>query len=236
MEFILYSKATVGGGAFVSSTASGGASVRSTSSGGQSTQTSSSGGGVSTSTASGGGTVQSTSTKTFAQLNLMSGVPDNAVGGEGEGFPDYGFHLHEVQISGDYFNHNHDVTVPAHTHNFNVPAHTHSVSVPAHTHDVDIPAHTHGITLPNHTHGIEYGIYELSESATAVEIKVDGNTVPVTATSANLLDLIPYLDVDSNGKVARGWHTVSIKPNKMARITAQIFSQVFLQSRGGGDY
>lgn len=236
MEFILYSKATVGGGAFVSSTASGGASIKSTSSGGQSTQTSSSGGGVSTSTASGGGTVQSTSTKTFAQLNLQTGVPQNAVGGEGEGFPSYGFHLHEVQISGDYFNHDHDVTVPAHTHNFNVPAHTHSVSVPAHTHDVDIPAHTHGLNIPDHSHDIEHGIFELDTLPTAVELRVDGNLVPVTATSANTIDIIPYLDVDSTGKVTRGWHTVSLRPNKLGRITAQVFGQYFIQSRGGGDY
>ncbi|MCM3032834.1 phage tail protein [Niallia sp. MER 6] len=235
-KFRAYERSIKGGGAIVDTTSSGGGSTQTSSSGGQSTQTSSSGGGVSTSTESGGGTVQSTSTKSFAQLNLTSQVPQNAIGGSAEGYPDYGFHLHEVQIPGDYFEHSHSVTVPAHTHNFSVPAHTHSVSVPAHTHNVTIPAHTHELTLPNHTHDIEFGIFELDESATSVQIVVDGNTVPFTATSGNLIDLIPYLDIDSNGKVNRGWHTIQIKPNKLARITAQVFSQVFLQSRGGGDY
>ncbi|CAM5433923.1 hypothetical protein SAFG77S_08050 [Streptomyces afghaniensis] len=219
MEFILYSKGTTGGGAYVSSTAAGGATVKSTSSGGGSTQTSS----------SGGGSVQATTAKTFDTVVAWSGVPENAIPGSesDEGYPNYGYHLHTVSIDGDTFTHHHDVSIPNHTH---------SVSIPAHTHEVDIPAHTHGINIPAHKHGIEYGIFELDELPTAVEIIVDGNIVPVTSTSADLIDLIPYLDVDSSGKVTRGWHTIQIKPNKLARITAQVFSQVFLQSRGGGDY
>ena len=232
MQYILYSKATVGGGAYVSSTASGGASVRSTSSGGQSTQTSSSGGGT-TQTSSAGGDhyhlmFEAGSSVDHDESMDKEFYANAADGGGSTARVVLGGTIAEALYTrGSSGNHSHNVTVPAHTH---------SVSVPAHTHDVDIPAHTHGINVPAHTHGIEYGIYELSETATSVEIKVDGNTVPITATSANLIDLIPYLDVDSNGKVNRGWHTISIRPNKMARVTAQVFSQVFIQIRGGGDH
>ncbi|PAE09680.1 hypothetical protein CHI02_24025, partial [Niallia circulans] len=101
----------------------------------------------------------------------------------------------DIYTAGSSGNHTHSVTIPNHTHEFDVPNHTHTVTVPNHTHE---------ITLPNHTHGIDFGIFELDEVATAVQIIVDGNIVPVTSTSADLIDLIPYLDVDSSGKVTRG--------------------------------
>jgi len=242
-KFRAYERAIKGGGAVVDTTKSGGGSTATSSSGGQSTQTSSSGGGVSTSTASGGGTSETSSAGgdhshlVFTAADYTGPVtPIRYRGAAGGGILEIDGSGGDIYTAGSSGNHSHSVTVPAHTHDFNVPAHTHSVSVPAHTHDLNIPAHTHEITLPNHTHEIEFGIFELNETATAVQIIVDGNTVPVTATSGNLIDLIPYLDVDSNGKVVRGWHTIQIKPNKLARITAQVFSQVFLQSRGGGDY
>ena len=89
-EFRAYSRAIEGGGALVSSTAAGGAVVKSTSSGGGvvkstsagggTTATSSSGGGQTTSagggqtTSAGGGTTTTTSSKTFSQLAVASGV------------------------------------------------------------------------------------------------------------------------------------------------------------------
>ena len=242
-KFRAYERAIKGGGAVVDTTKSGGGSSQTSSSGGQSTQTSSSGGGVSKSTEGGGGTSQTSSAGgdhshlVFTAADYTGPVtPIRYRGAAGGGILEIDGSGGDIYTAGSSGNHSHSVTVPSHTHDFNVPAHTHSVSVPAHTHDVNIPAHTHEITLPNHTHEIEFGIFELNETATSVQIIVDGNTVPVTSTSGNLIDLIPYLDVDSNGKVVRGWHTIQIKPNKLARITAQVFSQVFLQSRGGGDY
>lgn len=211
-KFRAYERAIEGGGAVVSSTSSGGGS----------TQTSSSGGGVSKSTASGGGAVTTSEAKTFLEISAMTGVPENSVGTE-----NWGYHLHEVRLSGDNWTHDHKVTIPAHTHNFDVPNHSHSVNV---------PAHTHNITLPDHTHDIQFGIYKLDKSASAVLIKVDGNTVPFTGTSGDNIDLIPCLSKDGEGKVNRGWHTITITPNDLARINAQIYSQVFIQSRGGGSF
>lgn len=249
-QYRAYSKSALGGGAIVTSTEAGGATLRTTSSGGASTQTSSSGGGVSKSTVSGGGSTQTssagggttatTSVKTFVQMNLMTGEPENAVGTE-----NYGNHLHEVQIPGDPFNHSHNVTIPNHTHqvnipnhthDFDVPNHTHTVNIPNHIHEVDIPEHTHGINLPNHTHAIDFGIYKLPNLPTKVTVKVDGNTVPYTNTSAELLDLIPYMELDDQGRIRRGWHTVTIAPNDLGRVSAQLTNQFFMQSRGGGNY
>lgn len=104
-----------------------------------------------------------------------------------------------------------------------------------HTHSFDVPAHAHDITLPAHTHEIEYGIFKLSRRPSKVTVKVDGVTVPITALSGDGINLIPYLSVDSEGRVQRGWHTVEITPNDLGRINAEVMTQFFMQSRGGVD-
>ena len=78
-------------------------------------------------------------------------------------------------------------------------------------------------------------IFELDRTPSSVTIKVDGNTVPVTSTSVDSIDLIPYLALDSENRVQRGWHTVEITPNDLGRINAQLMVQFFIQSRGGVD-
>lgn len=116
----------------------------------------------------------------------------------------------------------------AHTHG----AHTHTVNF-AHTHSIS--AHTHTVTIPEHSHEMEYGIYEgdVAESAT---IKVDGHAMP-TPSDWNAIDIVAYLDKDDGGKIYRDtWHTVEILPNKQSRIVAALFTQLFTNSRGGGDY
>ena len=132
-------------------------------------------------------------------------------------------------------NHSHSVSIPSHTHDFDIPNHTHSVTIQNHTHSVSIPNHTHDITLPNHTHDIEYGIFKLSRTPSKVTIKVDGKPVPYTDTTGETIDLIPYLSLDSERRVQRGWHTVEITPNDLGRINAQLMTQFFMQSRGGVD-
>ncbi|MBY7111371.1 phage tail protein [Bacillus sp. 17RED48] len=269
-EFRAYSRATKGGGAIVESTSAGGAVVNSTSSGGGvvnstssgggstqtsssgggSTQTSTSGGGGSFTSEAGGGAVPSTTQKSFAEMHLMSGVPQNSVGSE-----NWGYHLHEVVIPGDAFSHSHTVNVPSHKHQVNIPAHSHSVSIPAHTHSVQIPNHTHQINIPNHTHeinipnhthtislpdhthDIQHGIYKLSEKPSRVTVKVDGNIVPVDSTSAQNINLIPYLSKDGGGKIERNkWHEITITPDKLGRVNANIISRLFIQSRIGGTF
>lgn len=269
-EFRAYSKATKGGGAIVESTSAGGAVVNSTSSGGGvvnstssgggstqtsssgggSTQTSTSGGGGSFTSEAGGGAVPSTTQRSFAALHLMSGVPQNSVGSE-----NWGYHLHEVVLPGEYFSHAHTVNIPSHKHQVNIPAHSHSVTIPAHTHSVMIPDHTHQISIPNHTHeinipnhthtislpdhmhDIQHGIYKLSEKPGRVTVKVDGNIVPVDSTSAQNINLIPYLSKDGGGKIERNkWHEVTITPDKLGRVNANIISRLFIQSRTGGTF
>ncbi len=249
--FRAYSRAIEGGGSIATSTASGGAVVKSTSSGGGTTATSSAGGGTSKSTESGGGSTRTSSSngthrhRLFYHSGSYGAVPDasdyqmfqaprNASGGS-----------HGVLLlagaSGDVYTesadgaHSHTVDVPAHSHSFTVADHTHNVTINPHSHEIDIPSHTHAITLPNHVHGIDYGIFKLNRNPSRVTIKVDGNVVPHTATSGDSIDLIPYLALDSQNRVQRGWHTVEITPNDLGRINAQVMTQFFMQSRGGVD-
>ncbi|MEC1157559.1 hypothetical protein [Cytobacillus horneckiae] len=218
----MYSRATKGGGALVKTTKGGGATTATSSAGGGVSTSTASGGGSSQTSSSGGGTQSTTSTRNFAQLNLLSGIPEGLSSA----------HVHEVQIPGDRFNHSHDISIASHTHTVNIPSHTHNFNVPNHSHDVSIPNHHHEIELPDHSHDIDHGIYKLDRLPTAVKIKVDGNVIPHTATSGENIDLVPYLAKDSENKILRGWHTVEILPNDLGRIAAQLNVQFFLQSRG----
>jgi phage minor structural protein len=210
-DFRAYERAIEGGGAVVSSTSSGGGTSKSTDSGGGSTQTSS----------SGGGTNATSSSVDFSGVTLRTLEPEGSV------TPPYELHDHLVPLADGQLSHSHSFSVPAHSHSVNIPAHSHSFTVPEHTHDV---------TIPNHTHAIQFGIYKLDNLPTAVNIKVDGNTVPLTNTSGDNIDLIPYIAKDNEGKVNRGWHTVTIAPNDLGRISANIYTQFFIQSRGGGSF
>ena len=107
------------------------------------------------------------------------------------------------------------------------------MNLPNHTHEFSAPAHTHDINLPDHMHELKPGIYE-GDTATSVTIKVDGNTVPVTG---NEIDIIKYLSTGDGGKILRNtWHEIEIMPDKMTRIVANLFIQLFVNSRGEGDY
>lgn len=231
-EFRAYERANKGGGGTSTTTSSGGGS----------TQTSSSGGGTSKSTSSGGGTTQ-TSAAGGDHYHLMfegGNVVDHdesmdreffanasSTGGETARVVLGGTISDNLYTRGSSGNHSHTVNIPAHTHDFNTPDHSHTVN---------IPNHTHNFTLPNHTHEIEFGIFKLNKKPTKVTIKVDGNTVPITALNGDNINLIPYLSKDNAGKVNRGWHTISITPNDLGRINAQIYTQFFIQSRGEGEY
>ncbi|MBP1913241.1 hypothetical protein J2Z23_000173 [Lederbergia galactosidilyticus] len=261
IDFRIYSRATKGGGAFIKSstvqsksTKSGGGVVKSSGAGGGTTVTSSAGGGTSTSTAAGGGSTQTSSagggTSTTSGFSApgfykLSSVPYN-VGG----LPEYKDHQHAIEIT-NQLNHSHTVSIGSHTHTTQVPSHTHSFTVKDHSHSISLNPHTHEINLsphahdfevtipeiniPEHVHEVEHGIFKLDRTPTKVTIKVDGNTVPHTAPSGDSIDLIPYLELDSENRVKRGWHTVEITPNDLGRINAQLMTQFFMQSRGGVD-
>lgn len=127
---------------------------------------------------------------------------------------------------------------PPHIHYFrDVQGHKHLIDIPSHTHivDITIPDHAHDIELPDHTHEIEYGIYK-GPVPTELSIKIDGNALPITDISGEDIDIIPYLSKDGDGRVGRGsWHEITITPNNLARISASVFIQCFIQSRGGVD-
>lgn len=107
-------------------------------------------------------------------------------------------------------NHSNSVTTPAHAHSISFPSHTHnfSLSIPNHIHQITIPNHTHQFTLPDHTHPLEWGIYEAPNSATSVDIIVDGKTIPQKETNQQRLNVIDHLRKTSSRKVARGKHTI----------------------------
>ncbi|MBQ9010771.1 MAG: phage tail protein [Clostridia bacterium] len=162
-----------------------------------------------------------------------------------------GSHTHSLQHQ-HRFPHTHDVrvavTIPSlevnlegHTHTVSIPAHTHSVSIPDHSHTVQLPAHTHGFSLPDHKHGIVYGIYE-GGRAESVQVSVDGQLLPDSAVldasgrPLSEIDVVPYMQM-SGGRIARGtWHEITLTPDRLTRIEANLFVQTFVTSWSGGNY
>ena len=130
----------------------------------------------------------------------------------------------------------------AHTHSFahyhNMP-HVHNM---AHEHTIPameftIEPHAHKVTIPDHEHDLEYGVFE-GNKADTITLVVDGEAVPAEAIGEEEeLDVAKYLKKNSDGKVTRGtWHEIEFVPDGLTRITADLFFQVFIQSRGAGDY
>lgn len=78
------------------------------------------------------------------------------------------------------------------------------------------------------------GIIEGS-TATSAAVAVDGQAVSLP--SLQDVDIIDYLAKDSEDKITRDtWHTVEIAPNAPSRVVAALHIQIFINSRGGGDY
>lgn len=243
-----YTKAVKGGGARVQSTSAGGASTQTSTAGGSySTGSTTSGGGGSSQTSSVNG--QSTQTSSaggnhrhlmFTRSSKSGPISDKALRYEAMN----GQLVEFVGINGDLYTreesgeHSHTVTTPAHSHNVNIPNHAHnfSINIPDHSHKVTIPSHTHQVTLPDHTHPLEWGIYEAPNSASSVDIIVDGKTLTQHETSQQRLNLVDHLRKTTSGKISRGNHTIQIKPNRLARIEAQVICRVFIQSQLGGQF
>ncbi|MDO3681978.1 phage tail protein, partial [Paenibacillus ehimensis] len=256
---------TTSGPSSTSTTASGGqttsgpSSTTTTASGGATT----SGPSSASTTASGGGSVETSSTSALWDLDVLNvphavsyqqdhdhGISAGTVLIDKDG----GWHVwvpsggHRHNLTAD---HRHEVSIPPHTHGMD---HTHYIGPHAHgmdhTHNIDahvhgmdhthqIDAHVHGMDhtheIPAHTHGIEYGIFE-GPTPSAVTVSVDGNVIPGLGTSAQDVDIIPYLAKDPSGKVRRGWREIKITPDKLGRIVANVNSQIFVRSQGGGDF
>ena len=125
------------------------------------------------------------------------------------------------------FDHVHNMP---HVHNM---AHEHTIPALSFT----LSGHSHTVEIPEHTHEMEYGIYEGSR-AESLSIVVDGTAIPAEAIGeAREIDVAPYLRKNDEGKVRRSaWHEVEFVPSGLTRLTANLFFQVFIQSRGAGDY
>ena len=248
---------TSAGGATTQTSSSGGGGTTTSSSGGGCTTTSSSGGGgTTTSSSGGGGTTTSSSGGGTTSTTNMSNVQEvwdigTAIGGhmmKPAGEPPHVHaldthshpHKHNVNIPNHRHditlpNHRHDITLPNHRHDITIPNHRHDITIPDHRHDITIPNHQHNVTIPDHIHELEFGIYQ-GTTADKVTIKVDGKPIPQTQPGQDI-DIVKYLSTDSAGKINRNtWHTIEIIPDRMTRIVANVFMQIFTNSRGGGDY
>ena len=237
-------QSTTAGGGGVTTSGSGGGSYQgsSTSVGGGSTQTSSANGThrhMMFESVDGSGPIQTTRYKAYgSSLMQMQGSPGKIYTAEAADN-----HTHNVSIPNHSHNftinvpaHTHNVSIPSHAHSVNIPNHTHSVNIPNHTHTVKIPSHKHNVVLPEHTHPLEWGIFQASDSPSSVDIVVDGKTIPHHETSQSRLNLVDYLKKTNSGQIQRGSHTIQIKPNKLARIEAQVTCRVFIQSQLGGQF
>ncbi|MGF6356175.1 phage minor structural protein [Paenibacillus sp. 4624] len=210
-------------------------SVPSVSSGSSTRTTTAAGGGITPTTSTKATSIESASTsdnwRIFA-IDVMQAV--NTGGAHNHGIPS-GTALMKADGNPVTFvesgGHTHNLTAD-HSHSVTIPAHNHTVTIPAHSHQMD---HTH--TIPGHTHEIEFGIWE-GPTPSEVQIRVDGTLIPVMSTSGEEVDIIPYLSKDSGGKINRGdYHEITITPvNSLGRVVASVFTQIFAQSRGGGDY
>lgn len=229
MEWRLYERATKAGGALLKTTKSGGGVSTTTASGGGSTITSSAGGGTTVTSSAGGNhrhlmfTYDGSTGSKEPISNFGKFYAAGDSGGQSSALvtmPGAVGNLYTKESSG---NHNHSITVENHQH---------SVTIKPHTHSLEIESHSHDLELPPHTHDLEYGIFQYDKMPTKHTIKVDGKVIPITSLSGDNIDIVPYLSKDEDGKVLRGWHTLEITPNDLARVTAVVTTQFFIQSRG----
>lgn len=222
-----------------STSSAGGASVQSA--------TSSSGGGSvqSATSSSGGASVQSATSsangahrhRMFAKISNSDQTPvsDQKYSANGGVFVIRSGSSSEILTDEAVDNHSHSVSIsiPAHTHNVSItiPAHTHNVSI-------NIPAHTHqvSITIQGHSHDIIYGIFKYPNLPSKLEIMVDDQKIDIESTDFKEFDLIPYLLKDDSDNVNRTEHTISIRPNDLARIQIHLELRVFIRSNLGGEF
>ncbi|GIO63589.1 phage tail protein [Paenibacillus cineris] len=183
-----------------------------------------------TTTAGGGGVVDTSTGIESWDLSSPPGLPEvmERAGGHNHGIPS-GTQLMTPSGTVTFIESGeHAHGIRSHRHRFSLGDHVHSMD---HTHEMD---HTH--TIPAHTHEIEFGIYE-GPTPSAVTVRVDGTVVSGLGTSVEDIDIIPYLSKDQDEKVRRGtWHEIQIAPNDLGRIVASVHEQLFVQSRGGGNY
>jgi phage minor structural protein len=190
-----------------------------------------------TTTESGGGVIDTSTGQELWDFNSQYGLPEvsSRTGGHNHGIPDGTRLLTDNGSVGWVSVPDHAHGLKSHFHRFNLSAHSHNMD---HTHQMD---HTHNIDhtheIPAHSHEIEFGIWE-GPIPGSVQVRVDGVLVPGLTTAGEEIDIVPYLSKDNSGRINRGgYHEITITPvNSLGRVVASVFTQIFAQSRGGGDY
>jgi hypothetical protein len=159
----------------------------------------------------------------------------------------HGAHNHSVNIQA----HSHTVTIPAHSHTVSIaghshtvtiPSHSHTVTIPGHSHTVSIPGHSHTVTIPAHTHSMEYGIFKAG-SVNAGQLFINGKYIQDILPNTNI-NIANMLADEKTRKISRNtFHRIEIvpiattnNPQGLTRIVANIFMQIFTNSRGSGDF
>jgi len=220
--------------------------TQSTSSESAQTPTTSSSGSDSRSTDSGGGSVPTSSqdgtnniwnlagSYSIPDVMSLSGTPGHAHGLVPHNHP----HTHTIQISA----HSHTVTIPGHNHTVTIPSHNHTVTIPGHSHTVNIPGHNHSVTIPAHTHAMEYGIFKTG-GVNAGRLFINGQYAQDVLPNTNI-NLANMLADANTRRISRNtFHRIEIYPTAtggnaqgLTRIVANIFMQIFTNSRGSGDF
>jgi len=120
--------------------------------------------------------------------------------------------------------HSHKVNT---SHSHSIPAHSHTVST---SHSHTIPSHSHTVDT-SHSHTVTPGIFKFG-SPSAFTIYVNGAYRAAVPDTSGEIDLLPYLT--TGGEISRGaWQSVEIRPNDLAYISINLYTQGFIQSRGG---
>ncbi|MEA4928600.1 MAG: phage tail spike protein [Candidatus Limiplasma sp.] len=111
--------------------------------------------------------------------------------------------------------------------------HALTVTTPSHTHDVSVPGHSHTVEIPSHTHEITYGIYEGPQAA-LYTLYVDNSPVPSAEIVDGTVDIAPWLETDTQGRITRGaWHTIEVVPMGLTRVVMEMYVRLYIQSIGG---
>lgn len=170
--------------------------------------------GVSTVRLTSEGTVENSGTLwTAGASTAVNGAGMNATGENGS-------HSHS-------FSHVHDMP---HVHDI---AHEHKIPAM----EFELSGHSHSVRIPEHEHELTYGVYE-GQRAQTLGIRVDGQEIPAEEIpQGGEIDVAKWLRTNDEGRVTRAaWHEIEFVPDGITRITADLFFQVFIQSRGAGDY
>lgn len=223
----------------VSAVANNQSEVETTSSFPQTNETSEAGGGANSSTGAGGGDYGTSGPSSISSTGGGIGTTfyePITTGDVNYGTPSTYAHSHGIQQLLDFSKnltsiHTHNIQ---HNHTLNIPEHTHTFSVPTHTHVVTLPRHDHTIVIPAHSHAMRYDIYEgTTASSATVRIGSKKFTVPQNTD----FDIVDYLEKDAQGLIKRGTsHIIYLTPNALTRLAGTVTPQVFIQSRGGGNY